>query len=101
MLTVTGARVLLLRDEVSATTASGIILPDSAKQPPKIGVITSVGPGARNNAGDLIPMSVSAGDRVVYADFSGTEIIDSDGVAYTLLNERDILGILTEETQAQ
>jgi chaperonin GroES len=96
MLKITGARVLVLRDEAETKTTSGIILTEKSQEPPKTGKIVSVGPGVRGSEGQIIPMEVFVGDQIIYADFSGTEVTDIDGVKYTLLNERDILAVVTK-----
>ena len=86
-------RVLVRRIESEEKTAGGLIIPDSAKEKPQEGEIVAVGEGARKESGDLIPMSVKAGDRVLFGKWSGTEV-KLDGKDLLIMKESDILGIL-------
>ena len=86
-------RVLIRRVEQEARTAGGIIIPDTAKEKPMEGEIVSVGPGARDESGKLVPLDVKAGDRILFGKWSGTEI-KLDGVEYLIMKESDIMGIL-------
>ena len=86
-------RVLIRRIEAEAKTAGGIIIPDTAKEKPMEGEIVSVGPGARDESGKLVPPDVKAGDRILFGKWSGTEI-KLDGVEYLIMKESDIMGIL-------
>lgn len=95
MLRVTGARLLVKRDEAKSEV-NGIILPDAAKEKPLIGTVVAVGPGARTETGQIIPMSVKVGDRVLFAAFAGAEVEDTDGTKLVLLNERDVMAIIEE-----
>jgi chaperonin GroES len=74
-------------------TASGIILPDTAKEKPQKGKIVSVGPGKVNDLGNKVKMSVSVGDKVLYGKYSGTEIT-FEGDDLLIMNESDILAII-------
>lgn len=89
-----GDRVVVTAAEDSeSTTASGLVIPDTAKEKPQIGEVVAVGPGARDDDGDRIEMEVSVGDKVLYSKFAGTEVkLDSD--EYLVLSERDILAIV-------
>jgi len=78
------------RDEV---TASGIILPETAKEKPQEGKVLAVGPGARNDKGERIPMEVKVGDRVLFAKYAGTEV-KQDNTKYLIMRESDILAII-------
>ena len=86
-------RVLVRRIEADQKTAGGIIIPDSAQEKPSEGEIVSVGEGARKDSGELIAMSVKAGDRVLFGKWSGTEVT-VDGEELLIMKESDILGII-------
>ena len=88
-------RVLVRRVEAEEKTAGGIIIPDTAKEKPSQGEITSVGPGGRDENGKLIPIDVKVGDRVLFGKWSGTEV-KLDGVEYLIMKESDVMGVLTE-----
>ncbi|MGH8953314.1 MAG: co-chaperone GroES [Acidimicrobiia bacterium] len=89
-----GDRVVVkATDEAESRTPSGLVIPDTAKEKPQIGEVIAVGPGARDEDGDRIPMEVSVGDRVLYSKFAGTEVkLDSD--EYLVLSERDLLAVV-------
>lgn len=87
-------RVLVRRTESEEKTAGGLIIPDSAKEKPSEGEIVSVGEGARKDSGELIAPSVSAGDKVLFGKWSGTEIT-IDGEELLIMKESDIMGILS------
>jgi chaperonin GroES len=74
-------------------TAGGIIIPDTAKEKPMTGEIVAVGPGARDEKGDLVPPEVKAGDRVLFGKWSGTEV-KIDGEELLIMKESDIMGVL-------
>jgi chaperonin GroES len=86
-------RVLVKRIEENTRTASGLYLPDSAKERPMEGEVLAVGPGRITEDGKLLSMVVKVGDRVVFGKYSGTEI-KVDGQERLILREEDILGIL-------
>ncbi len=86
-------RVLVRRIEGDEKTAGGLIIPDSAKEKPAEGEIVSVGEGARKDSGELIAMSVKAGDKVLFGKWSGTEV-KIDGEELLIMKESDILGIM-------
>ena len=88
-------RVLIRRIEQEEKTPGGIIIPDTAKEKPSQGEITSVGPGGRDENGKLIPMDVKVGDRVLFGKWSGTEV-KLDGVEYLIMKESDIMGVLVD-----
>lgn len=89
-----GDRVVIKPAEREEKTRSGIFLPDTAsKERPMEGTILAVGEGRRDDSGKLIPMSVSVGDKIVFAKYSGTEF-KVDEVEYLILSEKDILGII-------
>ena len=87
-------RVLVRRTEGDEKTAGGLIIPDSAKEKPAEGEVVSCGDGARKDSGELIDMAVSAGDKVLFGKWSGTEVI-VDGEELLIMKESDILGILS------
>ena len=86
-------RVLVRRVESDEKTAGGLIIPDSAKEKPSEGEIVAAGPGARKDSGELIEMAVSAGDRILFGKWSGTEVT-IDGEELLMMKESDILGII-------
>ena len=92
-------RVAVKRVEEEQKTKGGRISPDTAKEKPMQGEVLAVGPGARNEDGDLIPMGVQVGDRVLFGKWSGTEVkIDNEELL--IMKESDIMGVL-EESPAQ
>ena len=88
-------RVVVKRVEAESKTASGIIIPDNAREKPSEGEVVAVGPGGRDEAGKLIPIDVKTGDRVLFGKWSGTEV-KLDGVEYLIMKESDIMGVLIE-----
>src|SRR5438874_2166752 len=87
----TGTRLPSLRIRRHVSTASGLVIPDTAKEKPQQGEVLAVGPGRRaENTGDLVPMEVKVGDTVVYSKYGGTEIT-SDGEDLLILTGRDVL----------
>ena len=86
-------RVVVKRIEQEDKTKGGIIIPDTAKEKPQEGEVIAVGPGARNEDGELIPLDVKAGDRVLFGKWSGTEV-KIDGEELLIMKESDLLGIL-------
>ncbi len=86
-------RVLLRRIEQNAKTAGGIIIPDTAKEKPMEGEIVSVGTGHINDNGDVRPLDVKSGDRVIFSKWSGTEIM-IDGEELLVMKESDIIGVM-------
>jgi len=93
-------RVLVRRIEGEQKTAGGLIIPDSAKEKPQEGEVISVGEGARKDSGELIPMSVKAGDRILFGKWSGTEV-KIDGEELLIMKESDILGIISTGKKAK
>ena len=86
-------RVLVRRLEEDERTSGGIIIPDTAKEKPMQGEVIAIGPGARDEKGNRVPLEVKAGDRVLFGKWSGTEVkIDSEDVL--IMKESDILGIV-------
>jgi chaperonin GroES len=86
-------RVVLRRIEGEEKTKGGIIIPDNAKEKPQEGEVIAVGPGARDEAGKLIPIDLKAGDRVLFGKWSGTEV-KIDGEELLIMKESDVMGVL-------
>jgi len=86
-------RVVVRRVESEARTAGGIIIPDTAKEKPQEGEIIAVGPGARDEAGKLVPLDVKVGDRILFGKWSGTEV-KIDGEDLLIMKESDVMGII-------
>ena len=87
-------RLVVRPSESEETTASGLVIPDTAKEKPQQGEVLAVGPGKRSEqTGELIPVDVNVGDTVVYSKYGGTEIT-SGGEDLLILNARDVLAIV-------
>ena len=86
-------RVVLRRVDEESKTAGGIIIPDTAKEKPIQGEIMSVGPGARDEKGNRVEMTLKAGDRVLFGKWSGTEV-KIDGQDLLIMKESDIMGVV-------
>lgn len=86
-------RVLVRRIEGEEKTTGGLIIPDTAKEKPQEGEVVAVGPGAANEKGDRIAITVSAGDRILFGKWSGSEI-KLDGQDLLIMKESDILGVM-------
>jgi chaperonin GroES len=88
-----GGRVIVEPIEQDEKTASGIYLPETAKEKPQEGKIVAAGPGDRDEDGKRVPMDVSVGDKVLFAKYSGTEV-KIDGKKLLILRESDILAVI-------
>ena len=88
-------RVVVKRIDEEEKTAGGIIIPDTAKEKPMQGKIVAVGPGKRNDSGELSPLDVKSGDTVIFGKWSGTEVT-IDGQELLIMNESDIMGVLAK-----
>jgi len=86
-------RVLVRRVQSEEKTAGGLIIPDSAKEKPSEGEVVACGEGARKDSGELIPMAVKAGDKVLFGKWSGTEVTVA-GEELLIMKESDIMGII-------
>jgi chaperonin GroES len=86
-------RILVRPEEGEETTASGIVIPDTAKEKPQEGTVLAIGPGKRSDSGELIPMDVKEGDRVIYSKYGGTEI-KIEGEELLILSARDVLAVV-------
>ncbi len=92
-------RVVVKRVDEERKTKGGIIVPDTAQEKPMQGEVLAVGPGARNDKGDLVPMGVEVGQRVLFGKWSGTEVkIDNEELL--IMKESDIMGVI-EDSPAQ
>ncbi|WP_026908004.1 co-chaperone GroES [Paucisalibacillus globulus] len=88
-----GDRVVIELVELEEKTASGIVLPDSAKEKPQEGRIVAVGTGRVTDSGERVALEVSEGDRIIFSKFAGTEV-KYDGNEYLILRESDILAVV-------
>ncbi|MBN8907144.1 MAG: co-chaperone GroES [Rhodospirillales bacterium] len=86
-------RVVVRRLDAEEKTAGGIIIPDTAKEKPMEGEVIAVGPGARNEQGQVVALDVKAGDRILFGKLSGTEV-KLDGEELLIMKESDIMGII-------
>ena len=86
-------RIVVRRVEEEGKTKGGIIIPDTAKEKPMEGEIIAAGPGARNEQGQLVPLDVKVGDRVLFGKWSGTEV-EIDGQELLIMKESDIMGVI-------
>jgi chaperonin GroES len=91
-------RVVVRRLDAEETTTGGIIIPDTAKEKPMQGEVIAVGPGARNEQGQIVALDVREGDRILFGKWSGTEV-KIDGEELLIMKESDIMGIV-ESTPA-
>ena len=92
-------RVLVRRVDGEEKSAGGIIIPDSAQEKPSEGEIIAVGSGARNENGDITPLDVQVGDRILFGKWSGTEI-KLDGEDLLIMKESDVMGVM-EQSKAK
>ena len=86
-------RVLVRPDEAEMTTASGIVIPDTAKEKPQEGTVLAVGPGRIDDKGNRVPIDVKVGDTVLYSKYGGTEVKYA-GEEYLVLSARDVLAVI-------
>jgi chaperonin GroES len=86
-------RVVVKRIDPEEKSAGGIIIPDTAKEKPSQGEITAIGPGGRDENGELIPIDLKIGERVLFGKWSGTEVV-LDGSELLIMKESDIMGVL-------
>jgi chaperonin GroES len=90
-------RIVVRPNESEETTASGLVIPDTAKEKPQQGEVLAVGPGRRaENTGEIVPLDVKVGDTVVYSKYGGTEIT-VDGEDLLILSGRDVLATVTKK----
>lgn len=86
-------RIVITQVEAEQTTASGLVIPDSAKEKPQEGEVVAVGPGRVADNGTRIPLDIAVGDRVIYSKFGGTEV-KYGGTEYLVLSARDVLAVV-------
>jgi chaperonin GroES len=93
-------RVVVRRIEENEKSPGGIIIPDTAKEKPMEGEIIAVGPGAHDERGEIVPLDVKAGDRVLFGKWSGTEV-KIDGEELLIMKESDIMGVIEGTKKAK
>ena len=86
-------RIVIQQLAAEQVTASGIVIPDSAKEKPQEGEVVAIGPGRIDDNGNRVPLDVNVGDIVIYSRYGGTEV-KVDGEDLLIINETDILGIV-------
>ncbi len=86
-------RIVIKQVEAEQTTASGLVIPDSAKEKPQEGEVVAVGPGRVDDNGNRVPLDISVGDIVIYSKFGGTEV-KYGGDEYLVLSARDVLAVV-------
>ena len=88
-------RVLVRRIDEEALSAGGIIIPDTAQEKPSQGEVLAVGSGARNEKGEIVPLDVKSGDRILFGKWSGTEVT-IDGEELLIMKESDVMAVVEE-----
>ncbi|WP_315065275.1 co-chaperone GroES [Actinomyces oris] len=88
-------RIVVQTAEAEQTTASGLVIPDTAKEKPQEGKVVAVGPGRIDDSGNRVPVDVSEGDVVIYSKYGGTEVSYA-GEDYLILSARDVLAVVTK-----
>jgi chaperonin GroES len=88
-----GDRVVVRATEQAKQSPGGIIVPETAKEKPQEGVVIAIGPGRRNDKGDVIPLGLRVGNRIIYSKYSGSEI-KLDGNEYLIVSEKDVLAVV-------
>ncbi|NHA68410.1 co-chaperone GroES [Phycicoccus flavus] len=86
-------RIVIKSLEAEQTTASGLVIPDTAKEKPQEGEVLAVGPGRIDDKGNRVPLDVTVGDRVIFSKYGGTEI-KHQGEEYLILSARDVLAVV-------
>ena len=87
-------RIIVKPGEAEETTVSGLVIPDTAKEKPQQGEVLAVGPGRRSDqTGDIIPVDVKVGDKVLYAKYAGNEF-KVDEIEYLIVSEKDVLAVV-------
>ena len=87
-------RILVRTLEAEQTTASGLVIPDTAKEKPQEGEVLAVGPGRVDDSGNRVPLDISVGDKVIYSKYGGTEVKYA-GEEYLILSARDVLAVVS------
>jgi chaperonin GroES len=93
-------RIVVKRIDAEQKSAGGIIIPDTAKEKPQEGEVIAVGPGARNERGEIVALDVKVGDRVLFGKWSGTEV-KLDGEELLIMKESDIMGVIEPSAEAK
>ena len=93
-------RILVRRVDSEEKTKGGIIIPDTAKEKPQEGEVIAAGPGARNDAGQIQPLDVKVGDRILFGKWSGTEIKIA-GEDLLIMKESDVMGIIEAQSEGK
>ena len=88
-------RIVVQTAEAEQTTASGLVIPDTAKEKPQEGKVVAVGPGRIDDSGNRVPVDVAEGDVVIYSKSGGTEVSYA-GEDYLILSARDVLAVVTK-----
>ena len=86
-------RILVRTLDAEQTTASGLVIPDTAKEKPQEGEVLAVGPGRVDDNGNRVPLDVSVGDKVIYSKYGGTEV-KYGGEEFLILSARDVLAVI-------
>ena len=86
-------RIVIQQVEAEQTTASGLVIPDTAKEKPQEGEVVAVGPGRIDDNGNRVPLDVTVGDKVIYSKYGGTEV-KYNGEDYLVLSARDVLAVI-------
>ena len=89
-------RLVVRRLNAEEKTSGGIIIPDTAQEKPQEGEVVAVGPGARDDRGQRIPIDVTVGDRILFGKWSGTEV-KIDGKDYVIIKQDDVMGVLERD----
>ena len=87
-------RIVVRPNESEETTASGLVIPDTAKEKPQEGEVVAIGPGRIDDNGNRVPLDVNVGDKVIYSKYGGTEVKYA-GEDYLILSARDVLAIVS------
>jgi chaperonin GroES len=86
-------KIIVKQAEAETQTASGLYIPDNAKEKPQQGEVLAIGPGRRDDKGERVPMDVAVGDKILYSKYGGTEV-SYKGEDYLIVSSRDVLAIL-------
>ena len=87
-------RLVIKASEAEQTTASGLVIPDTAKEKPQEGEVVAVGPGRVDDNGNRVPLDVAVGDKIIFSKYGGTEVKYA-GEEYLILSARDILAVVS------
>ena len=87
-------KVVVKSAQAETTTASGLVIPDTAKEKPQEGEVLAIGPGRIDDKGNRVPLDLAVGDKVIYSKYGGTEV-KYDGDEYLILSARDVLAVVT------